>query len=60
MSSAKQSLAKELELLIEKAMKHPGVADVMKAYHEYQYALEVETYSVKAEDSFYVTDSTSH
>lgn len=57
-----QPLGKDLDLLIEKAMKHPGVADVMKAYGQYEDILaQTEAYLgvLNAELSFSVTDSTS-
>jgi hypothetical protein len=53
---------KELESLIETAMKRPGVADVMEAYGQYESILQqTRAYlgALNTEASFSVTDSTS-
>jgi hypothetical protein len=55
-------LTRELEELMHQTMKHPGVADVMKAYGQYEDILvQTEAYlgALNAEFSFAVTDSTS-
>jgi hypothetical protein len=56
------SIVKDLEVLVERAMKHPGVADVERVYGQYRDVLAVtEAYlgALDVEPSFSVTDSTS-
>lgn len=62
MSLSTAPLADELELLVEKAMNHPGVADVMRIYGQYEYMLaQTRAYLevLNPAPFFSVTDSTS-
>ena len=55
-------LAEELASLVEKAMKHPGVADVMRVYDQYENMLaQTRAYLqvLNPQPVFSVTDSTS-
>jgi hypothetical protein len=57
------ALTRESADLLQEAMNHPGVADVMSAYGQYENVLaQTEAYlcALNTEPSFSVTDSTSH
>lgn len=56
------SIMKDLEVLVERAMNHPGVADVLRVYGQYEDVLKLTGAYLgvlNAEPSFSVTDSTS-
>jgi hypothetical protein len=60
--AVEESVGKDFENLLKSAMEHPGVAEVMKAYGQYQtFLAQTEAYLEVLTDEpvFSVTDSSS-